>query len=121
MQYPNFFQIIADRLSNIEALLIDIKHQPSVDTSTEPYGDFKWLKRICVGIPDSTLRIKSASGEIPGSIKFGKRVLYEKAVVLEWLRARKQTADDKTGTLDEIKITQQLPDKVTGRKGGKQS
>lgn len=85
MHIPNYFQIIADRLSQIEALLIDLKHQPP-PSPEEPHGDFKWLVSICPGIPASTLRIKSASGDIPGVIKFGKRILYDKAAVLAWLR-----------------------------------
>ena len=85
MQIPNYFQLIADRLSQIEALLIDLKRQPP-PVAEEPHGDFKWLVSICPGVPESTLRIKSASGDIPGVIKFGKRILYDKAAVLAWLR-----------------------------------
>ena len=55
-------------------------------SNTEPYADFGWLCSVCSGIPESTLRIKSAAGKIPGVKKVGKRVIYEKAAVLQWLR-----------------------------------
>ncbi|GAB2542809.1 hypothetical protein [Spirosoma aerophilum] len=95
MQNP--FEIIVTRLSNIEALLLDIKH-PTVPTppDADPYGDFKWLAATCTGIPSSTLRIHSASGRIPGVVRFGKRVLYEKAVVLNWLRSQTRQPIDMT-------------------------
>lgn len=93
----NPFQEIAERLSNIEELLINLQATSNTSTSVfddSPFGDFHWLRGTCPGIPASTLRIKSAAGEIPGVKKFGKRVLYEKAVVLDWLRNKtRQYAD----------------------------
>lgn len=69
-------------------------HQPRADTFADKenslYGDFNWLCTTCSGVPRSTLRVKSAAGEIPGVIKFGKRVLYQKADVLNWLRSQAQ-------------------------------
>ncbi|GAB2560773.1 helix-turn-helix transcriptional regulator [Spirosoma areae] len=92
----NPFETIARRLSNIEDLLLDLKHKPSPAASlnADPYGDFNWLVATCSGIPRSTLRIYSAAGKIPGVVKFGKRRLYEKAAVLNWLRSQtRQTVD----------------------------
>jgi hypothetical protein len=62
----------------------------SNDSYEEPFGDFNWLQKTCSGIPTSTLRIKSAAGEIPGTKKVGKRVLYEKVEVINWLRGQAQ-------------------------------
>ena len=73
-----------------DAVYAALKYHQS-DTPTpdpNPYGDFRWLAATCSGVPASTLRIKSAAGEIPGVVKFGKRVLYEKAAVLSWLRSQ---------------------------------
>ena len=106
------------RLSELENL-IEKSVRRALATTTissseaEPYGDFKWLTSICPGIPPSTLRIKSASGAIPGVIKFGKRVLYEKATVLEWLRTlnRTQPNADEIGQAAEAQISQQLSKK----------
>lgn len=87
----NPFETISRRLANIEELLIDLKHKPNTKLpDADPYGDFKWLTSICPGVPPSTLRVKSAAGEIPGVIKFGKRVLYQKADVLNWLQSQAQ-------------------------------
>lgn len=79
---------LADILPSIKSKSLD------QDQDTTPYGDFNWLQNTCPGIPASTLRIKSAAGEIPGVVKFGKRVLYEKAVVLNWLRSQTRTSVD---------------------------
>ncbi len=89
----NWFEIWNDRLTAIEKgqrELCELLKAPSNTTAPdkEPYGDFKWLVATCSGVPASTLRVKSANGEIPGLVKFGKRVLYDKAAVLNWLRSR---------------------------------
>jgi hypothetical protein len=72
----------------IQEALGNINISPPRNPDSDPYGDFKWLTTTCSGVPASTLRIKSATGEIPGVVKFGKRVLYEKASVLNWLRSQ---------------------------------
>lgn len=89
------------RLSELEHLIEKsvqraLAKQSQAVPDAEPYGDFNWL-RTTVPYPESTLRIKSAAGEIPGLVKFGKRVLYDKSVVLNWLRSR---------TLDLAKTTE---------------
>ncbi|MEZ0483204.1 hypothetical protein [Fibrella aquatica] len=56
-------------------------------TMSEPYGTFKWLCLVAP-IPIGTLRIRSSRGEIPGTKKIGKRLLYNKETVLEWLESQ---------------------------------
>lgn len=88
-------------------------------SDTEPYGDFRWLTATCPGVPASTLRIKSASGEIPGVIKFGKRVLYEKTTVINWLRSQtRQTAQAPTEVkrVADDQINRQLGKKSRGKR-----
>ncbi len=109
----NPFETIERRLSKIEELLLDLKHKPvPLPTSdADPYGDFKWLTTTCTGVPASTLRIKSAAGEIPGLVKFGKRVLYDKEAVLLWLKSKtRQLAPDRTQgeAIAEEQISRQL-------------
>ncbi|WP_332368941.1 hypothetical protein [Spirosoma telluris] len=89
----NPFEPINARLNNLEALTLEVLQLLRTNTATsnpdaDPYGDFKWLSATCSGIPKSTLRIHSAAGKIPGVVKFGKRVLYEKSLVLNWLRSQ---------------------------------
>ena len=82
---PIIYEAIRDHLSAAQSTPVNV-------TDNDPYGDFKWLVATCPGVPASTLRIKSAAGEIPGVVKFGKRVLYEKAAVLEYLRSQTRQA-----------------------------
>ena len=104
----NPFETIARRLSNIEDLLLDLKHKPTsaIAPNVEPYGDFKWLAATCSGVPVSTLRIKSAAGEIPGVVKFGKRVLYDKEAVLTWLRSQTQKPAPNAAELERVAADQ---------------
>lgn len=88
---------------------------PTNPPDAEPYGDFKWLCGTCPGIPASTLRIKSASGEIPGVVKFGKRVLYEKVLVLNWLRS--QTRQPGNAALIDQQAEEQFNQQL-GKRGG---
>lgn len=88
---------------------------PTAATEADLYGDFKWLQSTCHGVPASTLRIKSAAGEIPGVVKFGKRVLYEKAAVLNWLRS--QTRQPINSALIEQQAEEQISQQL-GRRGG---
>lgn len=89
-------------------------HQPisPIVPDTEPFGDFRWLQSVCPAIPSSTLRIKSSNGQIPGLLKFGKRVLYEKSVVLNWLRSQTRHSID----LNEKSVDEQI-NKQLGKKG----
>ena len=95
----NPFSILERQLNRIERLAEEIKaaaliHSPTSIADTQPFGDFRWLCTTCSGIPASTLRIKSAAGHIPGTQKVGKRVLYDKASVLAWLRSHPVTRID---------------------------
>lgn len=114
----NPFQELAERLSNIEGLLLELKRSSvssTATTGTDPYGDFNWLRSTCPGVPASTLRIKSAAGEIPGVVKFGKRVLYEKDAVLNWLRS--QTRQSVNAVLIEQQAEEQISQQL-GKRGG---
>lgn len=80
---------------------IKLNHTNAPAPEAEPFGDFSWLQSICAGIPASTLRIKSAAGEIPGVKKFGKRVLYEKVEVLDWLRSQSQLSKPNAAEIEQ--------------------
>jgi hypothetical protein len=89
MQVPNYFQILSDRLSNIEALLIDIKHRPQTPPNAAPtkrLGSFKDLLAL-TGWPASTARAKTAI--MPdGCVIRGrsKRLVYDLEAVEKWLK-----------------------------------
>ena len=116
----NWFEIFADRLTAIEEgqkELRAILTKPTSNSEVNPYGDFKWLCDTCAGIPASTLRIKSASNEIPGVVKFGKRVLYEKALVLNWLRS--QTRQPGNAALTDQQAEEQFNRQLSKRGGAR--
>ncbi len=103
----------------VEAVSIALKyHQPAPASipDADPYGDFHWLRGTCPGVPASTLRIKSAAGDIPGVVKFGKRVLYEKAAVLNWLRS--QTRQPAPGTAELAQAADEQMSRQLSKKGG---
>lgn len=108
---------------SLEALIFDavdkaikINHSTQAHISdADPFGDFRWLQSICPAIPASTLRIKSAAGEIPGVVKFGKRVLYEKALVLNWLRS--QTRQPSNAALIDQQAEEQYSRQLSKRGG----
>ncbi|GAB3949548.1 hypothetical protein GCM10028805_25970 [Spirosoma harenae] len=122
----NPFEPINARLTNLEALTLEVlQYLRSGKTNAatidaDPYGDFKWLQSTCSGVPTSTLRIKSAAGQIPGVVKFGKRVLYDKAVVLNWLRSQTLEAIDmaKIEESADLQISSQLNNR---QKGGRKA
>lgn len=109
---PVLREILRDELADI---LPNLNLAPP-PTDANPYGDFNWLKSTCPGVPVSTLRIKSAAGEIPGIVKFGKRVLYDKAAVLNYLQSQTRQQRPNAAELDRIadaQISRQL-----AKKGG---
>ncbi|GAB3317799.1 hypothetical protein GCM10027299_09170 [Larkinella ripae] len=64
------------------------------DLEAAPYGTFKWFLSV-FPVPESTARQKVAKGEIPGVTKIGKRLLFNKAEVMQWLLTnRKVTPAD---------------------------
>lgn len=60
----NPFEIIDSRLSNIENLLLDIKHQPKEDLSNKRYN-LKEAEKI-TGLTSQSLRAKIKKGLING-------------------------------------------------------
>ncbi|ARK10376.1 hypothetical protein A6C57_08565 [Fibrella sp. ES10-3-2-2] len=118
----NPFAVIDRRINRLESLLIEIKDALPKNNLLNnqldqvPFGDFAWLQGACPGIPASTLRIKSAAGEIPGTKKVGKRVLYEKIEVLNWIRSlgqRPKLTAAELNIIAEVNISKRLAKSVT--------
>ncbi|MFD2937873.1 hypothetical protein [Spirosoma flavum] len=78
-------QIVEDALGNA---LKDHYQEVSIQNfDTEPFGDHEWLYTV-IPYPKGTIKQMSANGKIPGKIKsFGKRVLYDKATVIQGIRS----------------------------------
>lgn len=71
------------------------------------FGDLDWLYTV---YPDSiskaTIKHKSAMGKIPGKFKLGRRVLYDKAVVLKWMHS--QASPETSFTEKKLRVTKTL-------------
>ena len=84
----NPFESLELRLDKIEALLTRLTETQiySIASRNEEnrYGNFDWYITE-TGEAQSTARQRIAKGEVPGVIKLGKRLLFDKALVRSWL------------------------------------
>ncbi|MDD3875845.1 MAG: DUF3853 family protein [Bacteroidales bacterium] len=95
----NPFDLLEARLSNIESLLLDIKHQPITNTTTtepepEPliYGINGLAQYLKVSVPTAQ-KIKN-SGKVPYS-QAQRTIIFRKTDVLEALAYKKGRAGAK--------------------------
>lgn len=92
----NPFEVIARRLSNIEELLIDIKHKPVSSLTTSSANvpqriDFPTLMReYYSGIPESTVRQDTAH---LNRFKIGKRILLDRDEVEEHVKSKRRVSN----------------------------
>ncbi len=79
----NPFEVLEARLSNIESILIDIKH-PRTQIEVQPLNDLLTRSEVCqlLSINFTTLHKHTKSGKLLSS-GIGKRVFYSKKQVLE--------------------------------------
>jgi excisionase family DNA binding protein len=83
----NPFEIIETRLSSIEDLLLELKHQPTKKIEpTEP--ELLTIEQVAslLHLSKATIYTKHSKGEIPGVCKRGKRLFFERDVILNWLK-----------------------------------
>ncbi|MGD9493574.1 MAG: helix-turn-helix domain-containing protein [Bacteroidales bacterium] len=83
----NPFEIISNRLSNIESLLLDIKHAPqAADTALQ--DELLTIEQaaafLSLSVP--TLYTKTSTGQIP-FMKRGKRLYFSRVELMEYLKA----------------------------------
>ncbi|AUD04652.1 hypothetical protein [Spirosoma pollinicola] len=102
--HHNPFEIFDVRLSNIEVLLSDLKliHlvASGVPANESRFGNFKWYINE-TGQAESTARQRIARGEVPGVTKMGKKLLFEKAVVLQSIKDHQRKTNDELTTAAE--------------------
>lgn len=83
----NPFEIISNRLSNIESLLLDIKHAPQT-TDTAPQDELLTIEQaadfLSLSVP--TLYAKTSTKAIP-FMKRGKRLYFSRTELMEYLKA----------------------------------
>jgi excisionase family DNA binding protein len=82
----NPFEVIEARLSNIENLLLDIKHPTK---APEPLPDRITLQDACelTGQSKGQLYKMTMLGTIPFS-HFGKRLIFSRKALTEWMESR---------------------------------
>ena len=88
----NPFETIDARLSNIENLLLDLKHTPKEIQNNElKQSAFIGFDKACefLDVAPRTLKGYIAAGTIPNIKKEGK-VYFELAELIEWLRSGKR-------------------------------
>jgi len=83
----NPFEIIEARLSNIETLLLDLKHPPKENITTEPQDEFLTIQEaaefLSLAVP--TIYSKVSKGELP-FMKRSKRLYFSKSELSEYIK-----------------------------------
>lgn len=115
----NPFEIIEARLSNIENLLLDIKHAPP-PLSNHPEGDellnvLQVAELLNLSVP--TIYGKVHNSEIPYS-KQGKRLYFSRMEIMDWIKVSHK---QKTWAASEIEAIDRMAeaDKKKGLNNGK--
>lgn len=91
----NPFEVLEARLSNIETLLLDLKHQPkavqaSTQNSETPISISEAAGFLNLSVP--TLYSKVSRGELP-VMKRGKRLYFSRAELLAYLKAGRKKSN----------------------------
>jgi excisionase family DNA binding protein len=106
----NPFDIIDARLSNIENLLIDLKHSPKETIKLPDVGGIAVAMEI-TGLAKQTVYQLVSKNQIP-FMKKGGKLYFSRAQLLEWINSgKRKTVDDLIGE------TNKLINKNSGRKG----
>lgn len=90
----NPFETIDSRLSTIESLLLDIKHQ-RVETSPpnrDKEDEFLNVRGTCefLGVAEPTLYAYSASRKLT-SYKRGKKLYFKKSELIQWIQSGRRS------------------------------
>lgn len=92
----NPFEVIETRLSNIETLLLDLKHQPQQPEPTALPDQLLTIQQAAelLHLSVSTLYVKVSKGELP-VMKRGKRLYFSQNELVEYLKqGRKKTTGE---------------------------
>lgn len=92
----NPFREIDARLSNIETLLLDIKHAQPIATPTEPQDNMMTIQEAAkfLNLTVPTLYSKVSKGELP-VMKRSKRLYFSRTELMDYLKeGRRKTTDE---------------------------
>lgn len=91
----NPFEIIDARLSNIENLILDLKH-PSIPLqpkdAPQPFLTVDGVAEL-LDIAKPTVYTKHSKGELPGGCKRGKRLYFQRDILIDWLKEGSQKSN----------------------------
>ncbi len=100
----NPFDIIDARLGKIEALLESMgqTYAAVIPADENQFGNFDWYLSV-TGEAESTARQRIARGDVPGVSKLGKRLLFDKALVLKFIKSNQRKTDSElTAAAEEL-------------------
>jgi len=83
----NPFETLNKRLSNIESILLDIKHKPKAELQPETPLSIKDVSKL-IGKTVPTIYGYCQRNEIPYS-KNGNRLIFWKSEIIQWLKSGK--------------------------------
>lgn len=89
----NPFELIDARLSNIETLLLDIKHNPKqrpTELPEQPLSIKEAAELLTLSVP--TIYSKVSKGELP-VMKRGNRLYFSRTELLEYLKAGRKKSN----------------------------
>jgi len=91
----NPFDVIDARLSSIENLILDLKHKP---IQVEPSQHREQLLTIdevaeLLHLSKPTVYSKHSKGELPGVCKQGKRLYFERDVIVNWIKSGRKLSN----------------------------
>lgn len=84
----NPFEVIEARLSSIENLILDLKHQPTKVEPTEQPEQLLTIDEVAelLHLTKPTVYSKHSKGELPGVCKQGKRLYFQRDVIINWIK-----------------------------------
>lgn len=90
----NPFELIESRLRNIESLILDIKHKP-LQAAQEAQSNLITIDQAAelLQLAKPTIYSKHSKGEIPGICKVGKKLFFEKDVLIQWIKESRKFSD----------------------------
>ena len=90
----NPFEVIETRLSNIETLLLDLKHQPKEVEPTDQPEQLLTIQEAAqfLSLTVPTLYSKVSKGELP-VMKRSKRLYFSRTELMEYLKAGRKKSN----------------------------
>lgn len=91
----NPFEVIEERLSNIENLILDLKNHPQ---QVEPKEETEQLLTVdeladFLHLSRPTIYSNYSKGLLPGGCKQGKRLYFDKKIIISWIKSGRKLSN----------------------------